>query len=147
MTVMYRTESYSGSGVRDAIEVVRFEMFELGNTDILETLAKGLLKDSAIASTLSAMSYELETKGYINDFSEGEQTRFCEELLESVSETSGAKVRYALWLADAEGVKRYCQGENSHLDSYNTTQGVLLSDLDSDGKLYGFAEMPVAFHS
>lgn len=34
----YRTETFSGIGPRDAAEVMAFETFELGNTDIPEYL-------------------------------------------------------------------------------------------------------------
>ena len=32
--IQYRTEAFSGSGVRDVVEVVWYEIFVLGNTDI-----------------------------------------------------------------------------------------------------------------
>ena len=34
----YRTELFSGSGKRNVFEVVKFEIFELGNLDILYTI-------------------------------------------------------------------------------------------------------------
>ena len=42
--VRYRTEAFSGTGERDAAEVMAFETFTLGNVDILQTLAEGPLK-------------------------------------------------------------------------------------------------------
>lgn len=44
MEIKYRTESFSGTEVRAVRDVICYEVCELGNTDILETLANGLLK-------------------------------------------------------------------------------------------------------
>ena len=43
--IMYRSEDSSGSGVRDIIEVMVFEIYELGNTDILEYVSEHYLSD------------------------------------------------------------------------------------------------------
>ena len=52
MEVKYRTETFAGSGERRAEQVIAYEMFQLGNTDIADTLFDpdtGILRDTEIA--------------------------------------------------------------------------------------------------
>lgn len=46
MEIKYRTESFSGAEIRDVTDIICYEVSELGNTDILETLSQGLLKET-----------------------------------------------------------------------------------------------------
>lgn len=44
----YRTEQLYGEGYRDAAEIMAHEVFELGNTDILDTLSETIWCSSKI---------------------------------------------------------------------------------------------------
>ena len=159
--VRYRTEDYSGSGIRTAVEVMAFEIFELSNIDILKTLLDSQLLNkqpitdptvwgdgSYYKSLLSSdwwrmptaekavcVMDEIEENGGIDDMSEDDRAAFIRELLTSIKASTGYDVRYALWLADEKVVRDYYGAEN--IDAYETGP-VVLSDLGHDGTLYGY---------
>ena len=47
----------TGTAITNAVDVIRFEIFELGNTDILDTMKQSILKDDIVTKTFD----ELET--------------------------------------------------------------------------------------
>ena len=54
MEVLFRTESYSGDGIRSARDIIAFEIGELNNADILATLFEdGMLADMNVNENLS----------------------------------------------------------------------------------------------
>ena len=135
--VGYRTEAYSGTGVRDAIEVATFEMVTFGNNDIPTTLLK-------------LYGGESEHWNWMRDWAEDEWDEILsidvEEALEDIfANDLPIKVRYALWLAPEEAVKEYYVRPHSspRIDAYPVRNAVVLSDLGYDGVLFGFEELPV----
>lgn len=146
--VRFRTEAFSGSGVRDAAEVMAFETFELGNTDILETLCNSHLKESDMFNICSKYIKDLEDCVInLDEFPEEDGISFYKEVLEEIARRTGITVKYALWLADKETVTdRDWYGKDmvdeSDFDAY-VVGPIILSDLGSDGTLYGYTEMPV----
>ena len=83
-SIRYRTEAFSGLMERDAAEVMAFETFELGNTDILETLQETLLKESSLRDKFSGFIRELEDNGYVDDMFTDEKVNFFKEVLDSL---------------------------------------------------------------
>ncbi len=144
MSVRYRTEAFSGSGVRDAVEVMRFEIFELNNSDILDTLCSGILANHPVSSVLDSFISELAKNGYIDGLSEAVQRRFCRELLWAVKDVTGKDVRYALWLTDKETIASFYGRDMASGDDYDAyeTGPVMLSGPNGDGDLYGYEVMP-----
>lgn len=146
--VQYRTETFGGSQQRLAEEVMAFEIFTLGNTDILYTLAEGLLKGrGAITERCWDFVDELNNNGFVDDMGTYDQLEFCKALLTEVEKVTGVHVQYALWLADKDVVtdpKVYGRAvrDEYDFDSYEIGP-VVLSDLASSGKLYGYTEEPV----
>lgn len=147
--IRYRTEAFGGSGERDAATVMAFETFELGNTDILETLSNGVLKDSkALRDRCLSFINELDDNGFVDDFSFDDGVSFYKEVLVEVEKQTGYKIKYALWLADKEVVtnrKWYGRDmvDDTDFESY-VVGPVVLSDLGHDGTLYGYIHEPVS---
>lgn len=52
MEIGYRSDNCIGGSEMNAAQVMAFETYEFGNSDILLTLANGVLKDSVIAPIL-----------------------------------------------------------------------------------------------
>ncbi len=146
--VRYRTEAFSGTGERVAAEVMAFETFQLGNTDILETLAESVLKDRGeITGRCWSLVKELNNNGFVDDMNEDDQAAFMQSVLEEIKQVTGVDVRYALWLADKDVVtnrKWYGRDmfDDDDFDCYEVGP-VVLSELGFDGTLYGYEEMPV----
>jgi len=145
--ILYRTESFSGSGEREAEVVMSFEVFELMNTDILDTLSEGILKDHPIAAKLRELSTNLgdeDFDGEIPECNDEEALGLCREILEAVEEVSGVKVKYALWLTTKDSISSYYGKDMDGGCDYSAyeTGPVVLSDCGEDGALYGYTEMP-----
>ncbi len=142
--MLYRTEAFGGSGVRDAVEVMRFEIFELNNSDILDTLRSGILANHPVSSVLDSFISELAKNGCIDGLSEAVQRRFCRELLWAVKDVTGKDVRYALWLTDKETIASFYGRDMASGEDYDAYEPgpVMLSGPNSDGDLYGYEEMP-----
>ena len=140
----YRTETFSGIGPRDAAEVMAFETFELGNTDIPEYLCSHQLKGSSIAPALESITRELDDNGFVDDMSWGEKVDFFREVLGDLSKVTGENISHALWLADPDTVLNFYGKDltpGSYIDAYEPGS-VVLTDLGHDGTLYGYDHDP-----
>lgn len=140
----YRTETFSGIGPRDAAEVMAFETFELGNTDIPEYLCSHQLKGSSIAPALESITRELDDNGFVDDMSWGEKVDFFREVLGDLSKVAGVNITHALWLADPNTVLNFYGKDltpDSYIDAYEPGP-VILTDLGHDGALYGYDHDP-----
>lgn len=137
-TIKYRSESYSGSMVREISDVIRFEVFELGNTDILEYIKRYFPRNSSIVQRLADIIDELLRNGYVDDFSEADQLQFVNFMISELNQILGKKVCYALWLADHAAVLAFYGAD---VEEYETGT-IILSDLGAEGVLYGYENYP-----
>lgn len=138
----YRTESFSGSGVRNLEDVVRFEIMELCNDDIIDYMQEsyGILK-----------SYQLEKDGRALD---SEEFYFkCQENIDDVIDEIASYVKenlkiddvrdiYVVWLTTKENVIDMYEAESEwYIDEYIIPEErIILSDLGRDGALFAFKE-------
>lgn len=137
---IYRTEYYSGSGIRDLAVIIEYEMSELRNTDIPRyilghyDLPEELRKE--IEDTLS-----LEDEGeYPFLFDRHMLNELINSMIRAVSRQTGMKLRYGLWLASRETVEQH-YGAGEQIDAYPVGDAVL-SDLGPDGILYAYQTNP-----
>ena len=151
----YRSETLFGEKYRDAAPVMAHETFELGNTDICSTLRETILRGSKIANDLETLDEYLSNGGSdaenakaIEAMFEDEalQVNFFQKVLDEIEKGTGKKIKYCLWLADdPKDLQSYCIGEqelfDEDIDCYEETD-IVLSDIGSDGKLYGYEEYP-----
>lgn len=150
--VRYRTEAFSGTGERDAAEVMAFETFTLGNVDILQTLAEGPLKGRGeITNRCWNFIDELNNNGFVDDMGTYDQIKFMKEVLGEIEKVTGVHVQYALWLADKEVVtdrKWYGRdmADDEDFESYQVGP-VVLSELGFDGTLYGYEVLPISLET
>lgn len=159
----YRSEILFGDDFRDVAKIMAHETFELGNSDIMNTLRETILKDSPLAKKLDILVYELDF-GYISkDDINGEmynliQTHdsyddndnspsilFIKDVLNEIKNITGKDVKYALWLCDErEHVYDYDihhELTDDDIDVYEETD-IVLSDIGIGGKLYGYETEP-----
>lgn len=138
MPIMYRTETYSGSRERRFEYVLQFEIFELGNCHILEELVQnGLVRRQELVEQIQDIASEWEKNGYMDDMPECDQLEFIEQLKTEVSMQVNKNIQFALWLADRVYVQKFYQGTDNDTEGYETSD-VILSDLGSDGTLFGY---------
>ena len=132
----YRTELFSGSGKRNVFEVAKFEIFELGNLDILYTI---------INNNLVSNNDLLYVKDFISDltryiyFEDTMQDEAIYQVVSMIRRNTGFKITYCLWLADRKNVE-YLYGK-SCIDTYFTSS-IVLSDLGKNGKLFAYENYP-----
>lgn len=154
MEIKYRTESFSGAEIRDVTDIICYEVSELGNTDILETLSQGLLKGTPCGEKAEVLIEHVAQYGTAPDALVRE---FCAETLKAIKEKTGRDIQYALWLASREDVLnnfwRWANGayqdddpcpvpEPWDIDAYEIGP-VILSESDGDGgTLCGYEQYP-----
>ena len=164
MEVGYRTETFAGSGERKAENVIAYEMFQLGNTDIADTLFDpdhGILKNSELVriwsqvtgyndGTLDESELDDDVAKAYGDFDAALDIA-C-DILDEIARFSGYNIRYALWLADKETVMSdwrdgfgfgYDGIGEEDVDEYEIGPVVLSADDGCGGTLYGYEEEPM----
>jgi hypothetical protein len=145
----YRTETYSGSGVRDAEAVIRYEL-SMGNTDIVRFCQTNyeLLKDIVPSDDFFA-SIEGESIEAQEELREAEFSHICQENADYIAREvvalglnalgfSDKKDLHALWLTTYENMERYGATDKEDIDEYclGTARFLVISDLGEDGALF-----------
>ena len=136
--IMYRSEETGGSGVRDIIDVMTFEIYELGNTDILEYVYENYLTPET-KKIVREIIYEIDNG--TSDIQEDEIISICESIIKEINEQTGHNLKYALWLADYDIVMEIYSYDENTIEAYKTSD-IILSDLGRDGILFGYDEEP-----
>lgn len=134
-SVMYRSEDSYGSGVRDILDIMVFEIYELKNIDILEYTLDHYLQNSNIKETVENIIADIEI------FSEDEIYKVCKLIINEINKQTDHNLKYALWLAEYDVVSNIYSFDESSIEAYNTSD-VILSDLGYDGILFGYDEEP-----
>lgn len=134
--IMYRSEDSYGSGVRDVLDVMVYELYELGNTDILEYICDHYF-DEEMKRQCSMMILSIET----GDVFEDDIIDIAKASLETIKEKTNKDIRYCLWLAEKDVVDEMYAYDESNIDAYYTSD-VILSDLGRDGILFGYEKEP-----
>ena len=154
--VGYRSDFLFGEGHTEAPAVLAHETFTMGNTDIIDMLADGILRGTEIGERLRHISEVISGKesdpdlepfldrAAHDDCDPEAEALFRDEVLPAVSEVTGYDIRHVQWL---------CDSPDQVMDSYgylgdateddideHPVGGVLLSDLGEDGALWGYAE-------
>lgn len=133
--IMYRSEDSYGSGVRDILDIMTFEIYELKNIDILEYTLEHYLQNSNIKETVENMIADIEI------FNEEEIYKVCKLIINEINKQTDHNLKYALWLAEYDAVSNIYSFDESSIEAYNTSD-IILSDLGYDGILFGYDEEP-----
>ena len=142
MAVLYRTEAYSGSLERRFAHVLRFELFELGNSHIFDELIQnGLVRTQELVAQMKSMVEEWEENGYVDDMSETDQLEFLEKVRLEISAQTGRNIQYALWLAEKPYIQKFYGGTDCDTEGYETSD-IVLSNLGHSGILFGYELEP-----
>ena len=138
---LYRTESCSGSGVRDVIDVIHYEMAELQNTDIPVYVLEHYAFPEDLETELRDILSLADDEDYPFTFDRGHFLDVVSRMVDEIGRQKGIPVRYALWLAEEDVVRNRYNLPGGTVDRYSVSP-VVLSDLGPDGILFGYAEMP-----
>lgn len=149
----YRSELILGEGYRDVVPVLSYETFVLGNSDALETIGNTILKGTklgkemlVLASYIQGGTEETPYSKIVDDMDMEKGMTFFQIVINEINRTLGKEIKYCLWLADSkEDVRAYCVGDQvlkeEDIDAYEESD-VILSDIGSEGKLYGYEVLP-----
>ena len=134
----YRTEIAYGSGVRDLEKIIRYEIEELNNLDIPDTLVFKWDLTQLEKETIQDFTDNFFDK-YIDDKQKQEEIiKICLNIIKR--EYPNAK--YALWLTNKDVVKKLYGGQDNNIDTYEIKNTKPISDLGFDGGLYVYDEIP-----
>jgi len=152
----FRTDQLFNGGYRDAAEVMAHEVFELQNTDILETLRTTILKDTQIGTRMKPLIDGIENNTddedadvFLNEAFNNEKIgiRYMHVVLYEIKKVTGKDIKYCLWLCDSvQDIRDSYEIEGQKpfqiFDEYEISD-IVLSDIGSEGKLYGYESYPV----
>ena len=131
----FRTEDFSGSGIRSLKDVVYYEIRELGNTDILDTMSE--------LYGLNFKPYmDVEDENVVADESYHEILELIFSFLEKHFNTSRDNLN-AIWLTTYENVQKiYAQSPYYQIDMiYIKDDFFPISDLGTDGTLFVYKKL------
>ena len=137
--LLYRTENYSGAGVRDLSEIISYEMTELRNRDIPEYILENYDLPKELKKELKRMLALDEEYPFTFDRDEFETT--MNKVVEEIGRQKGLHLRYGLWLAEVETVLLRYNGTVADTFAHGTSP-VVLSNLGPDGVLFAYEELP-----
>lgn len=136
--VLYRNNNTFGDNVRKSLDVIVYEIFELGNADILEYCTEHY-----------ALSSELRNKiddiiDNIGDVDEDTVITIVKSLLNELKMIFNRPIKEVIWLASLEAVNDLYAGtdDNADIEAYSVEDAIVLSNLGYDGLLFGFFERP-----
>ena len=144
--IMYRSESFSGSGVYEVKKVIEFEICTLGNTDILDYCLGHYNLTPTLKESLSELMNFIEKDNVIIE-DLGDPTKIdytyylINRLVDEISMLVGHPIKYAIWLADLDTVREIYSESDDDIEAYEISD-VVLSDLGEDGKLFGYETFP-----
>lgn len=134
----YRDNTMFGGGSIEVDEVCTFETFDLGNTDIPETLLK-LYPDELTEAEKEVLRYLSEEE--YTDAAEF-RSEFASIALRLAQKMTGKEYPVCRWFASFKAVAEYYQQESGDTDSieaYDIPEKIcILSDIGYDGALIAY---------
>ena len=147
----FRTEIIYGSGYRDPVEVLTYEVNNLCNIGILEYLAmKTVIKNSKKMSN-KLLKYAAE----FGKYSEDDWKKLFNEAIEEIYKLTGKRLTECIWLTDTKEDLIFiyltnhgdesCNIEwtDNDIDEYCIDDSIILADIGKAGKLYEFDDTPI----
>ena len=145
METGFRNNAAFGDGVIEADKIIAYEIFELGNSDILRYVLDNFKPqnsdDMFLITDIKTYIDELEENGYVDDLYTSDKEAFAQKIVEYVSRQSGIDVKYALWLCDSKDdvLENYgCDWDTEDDISEYPKTSAIFSYLGSEGGLYGY---------
>lgn len=136
--VLYRNNNAFGDNVRKPLDVITYEVYELGNSDILEYCTEHYALSSELRNDID------DIIDNIDDIDEEDVITVIKKLLNELNVLYGKPIKEVIWLASLDAVNDLYDGEeeNSDIQSYSVEDAIILSNLGYDGLLFGFFERP-----
>lgn len=147
---VYRCDAFNAVDYTERfnpVDVVENEVFDYNNIDIFDTVNvlycdndDAQLHAFSIATADGDIEDGVLTVGDI-EWSVEEVTDY---VLDVVENATGVKVNYLLWLADLDSTisDYYEEGSDYPIMKFDVSKAVVVSDLGSEGVLYGFTDFP-----
>ena len=134
--IMYRSEDSYGSGVRDIIDIMTYEIYELGNIDILDYVCEHYLSNEDKQIIIRVIP-EIES----GELSEKDIEDLCIDIIDKINKKTKHNLKFALWLADKNVVEDMYADDELNIDAYYVSD-IILADLGYDGILFAYDEEP-----
>ena len=140
MKIGYRTESAYGSNVRKLKDIIFFEVSELLNIDIFEYCINNYRLPKYIKFKLRNTILLIEEGQEVN---EERLKRNIDDLIDSLNKIFEIDLRYGLWVCEnKQTIIDYYDANEYDVDTYDVSDGIIISDLEEDGILYAFEFLP-----
>lgn len=136
--VMYRY-NYSGNNITDPVEVIAFEIGELGNIDIPDYCLENY-GDKMRPNVYNEIENAI---GLIEDgdMDEDMAEHIAKRIVSEMERIWHISIKRVVWLADYDTVvDMYCEnGDTNNIEAVETSD-YILSDLEGDGILFAYSK-------
>ena len=133
----YRNPQYYGSNITDCKQVLKYEIMELENVDILYDSYYQFVIENATTQIPSMTIAELENA--YNNYDENTIDIALEEITNSIGQLLRDDNPQVLWLATKEAVENLYEG-TIYIEAYSVEEGICIVDLGYDGCLFAFPQ-------
>lgn len=139
---LFRNDDISEGQTNDIIEIMTYEICELGNSDTLDYCIDHYKLSGKVINQAEQLIQMLDEGECLDIDEDGDKVRnICRQIIAEVSKLTNINVKFGLWLTDKESVIELYDGTEDNISEYKTSEAVI-SDLGSDGVLFGYEEMP-----
>lgn len=156
MSYGYRFEEYGVEHPTNIYAVIYFELFELGNSDILQNCIKysnGLERRNKVIDEVLLHKFKcysdrlcaLVVNGTDAEFDSNAKMPFVYKYVDYLRRVFDKNFESAVWLCASKSLAlRYAKNLNGELITVHITHSssTCISDLGIDGSLYAFVDLP-----
>lgn len=140
MKIGYRTESAYGSNIRKLKDIIFFEIYELSNVDIFEYCIDNYRIPKYIKFKLENIISLIENN---QEPDEERVKRNINDLIECLNKLFNVNLKYGLWVCEnKQTVIDYYDANEYNINTYDVSDGIIISDLGDEGVLYAFEFLP-----
>lgn len=137
--MMCRVEKAFGSGCRDLMAVLEYEILVLENVDVFEFMSKNKNLTHALRKQMIECINAKYQSGNVKD--EKLVRKMIKEMVQQLNALYDVNLSHCLWLCDEKHVRTLYGKQEDKIDFYEESH-IVLSDLGVCGKLYAYSSNP-----
>lgn len=139
---LYRNDDYMDGSTFNIVDLMVYEITELGNTDILEYCVDHYDFSEVLKNKINKLIDDIANDDFLcTDDDVKYVESICTDIINGIQDLTRIYVQYGLWLANKETVYEIYDGTPDNISAYHTSD-IILSNLGSDGILFGYTELP-----
>ena len=139
---LYRNDELYGESLYNIVDIMVYEITELCNVDILEYCVDHYDFSDSLKKRIHHVIDIISNDKFTGSLDEIQLIEgICVNIINGIQELTNVYVQFGLWLCSKEAVYDLYDGTPENIKAYKTSD-IILSDLGSDGILFGYTLKP-----